>query len=253
MLRKMKIDQLDINICEDRVELGRLAAETAHGWIMDICARQNELNMLFAAAPSQDEFLAALVAYQDIPWERINAFHMDEYMGLAADAPQRFSNYLKQRIFSLAPFKSVNYIDGNSPDPNLECERYSQLLRQHPLDIVCGGIGENGHIAFNDPHVADFADSQLIRLIELDDKSRAQQVNDGCFDHVALVPTHALTVTIPAIMAAAALVCMAPDSRKAPAVKRALFDPISEQIPASILRTHPQAVLFLDRDSAQLI
>ena len=253
MKKEIKVDKLNVLISDNRKELGDISAQAVHGWILESLRSKDEINILFAAAPSQDDFLSALIEYDDISWERINAFHMDEYIELPPEAPQGFGNYLRQRIFDVAEFKSVNLINGNADDLEMECRRYSSLLQQHPIDIVCAGIGENGHIAFNDPPLAKFDDNQSVRIIKLDERSRIQQVNDGCFSSIEKVPTYALTVTIPLIMSAGALACMVPGERKAPAVKRALFDPISEQIPASILRTHPKAILFLDTDSAKLI
>ena len=209
MKERFVTDALSVYICEDRTELGRLSAKAVYDRINEIYKTKEEINMLFAAAPSQNEFLEALTAHEDIPWQRINAFHMDEYIGLDRNAPQRFGNFLKKRIFGSVPFKSVNYIEGNSKELEQECQRYSELLKKYPLDIACTGIGENGHLAFNDPHVANFHDNKVVRIVALDERSRNQQVNDGCFSHITLVPEKALTLSIPAIMAANYIVCMA--------------------------------------------
>jgi glucosamine-6-phosphate deaminase len=253
MKKKFKVDKLNIFLCDNRAELGNISATTVHNWIIEFLSSKPELNMVFAAAPSQDDFLKALTVYADIPWERINAFHMDEYVGLPYDSPQRFGNYLKQRLFDLVPFKNINYLDGNQKDLEQECNRYSIILQQHPIDIVCAGIGENGHIAFNDPFLANFNDKQSVRIIKLDEKSQMQQVNDGCFANIEQVPKQALTLTIPILVSTRALACMVPGERKAAAVKSTLYGPVSEKIPASILRTHPQSILFLDADSAKLL
>ena len=147
----------------------------------------------------------------------------------------------------------MNYIEGNSKEPEQECQRYSELLKKYPLDIACTGIGENGHLAFNDPHVADFHDKKLVKIIALDERSRRQQVNDGCFSHINLVPKNALTLTIPAIVAANYIVCMVPGPTKAEAVRNMLYGEISERCPASVLRLHKAANLYIDQDSAKLL
>lgn len=253
MENKFTKDALSVNICDDRTELGRLSAKAVYDRIIEIFKTKEEMNLLFAAAPSQNEFLEVLTAYEDIPWQLINAFHMDEYIGLDYNAPQRFGNFLKIRIFGSVPFKSVNYIEGNSKEPEQECQRYSELLKKYPLDIACTGIGENGHLAFNDPHVADFHDKKLVKIIALDERSRRQQVNDGCFSHINLVPKNALTLTIPAIVAANYIVCMVPGPTKAEAVRNMLYGEICERCPASVLRLHKAANLYIDQDSAKLL
>jgi glucosamine-6-phosphate deaminase len=253
MKRRFTADALSVYICDDRTELGRLSAEAVHDKITRLSETKEEINMLFAAAPSQNEFLEALRAYEDIPWQRINAFHMDEYIGLDHDAPQRFGTFLKERIFGLVPFGSVNYIEGDSKELEQECQRYSDLLKRYPLDIACAGIGENGHLAFNDPPVANFHDRRLVKVVALDERCRRQQVNDGCFSEISLVPRSALTLTIPAIMAADYIVCMVPGLTKAEAVRDTLCGEISEQCPASVLRLHGAASLYIDQDSAKLL
>jgi len=246
-------DALSVYICNDRTELGRLSARAVYDKVNELFEMKKEINLLFAAAPSQNEFLEALKAYKDIPWQYINAFHMDEYIGLDCNAPQRLGNFLKERIFGSVPFKSVNYIEGNSKELEQECQRYGELLKKYPLDIACTGIGENGHLAFNDPHVANFHDNQLVKIVALDESSRRQQVNDGCFSHITLVPKNALTLTVPAIVAANYIVCMAPGLTKAKAVRNMLYEEISERCPASVLRLHGSANLYIDQDSAKLL
>jgi len=246
-------DALLVNICEDRIELGRLSAKAVCEKINDLFETKKEINILFAAAPSQNEFLEALIACKDIAWQRINAFHMDEYIGLDYNAPQRFGNFLKERIFGSLPFKSVNYIEGNNIELEQECQRYSILLKKYPIDIACIGIGENGHLAFNDPKVADFHDDKIVKIVALEERSREQQVNDGCFSNISQVPRKALTLTIPAIMAAKFIVCMAPGLTKAEAVRNMLVGGISETCPASVLRLHEAANLYIDQNSSKLL
>ncbi len=236
-----------------RAVMGAEAAKEAAAVIRGLLDKKAEINMIFAAAPSQNEFLAALANDKSIDFTRINAYHMDEYVGLPDDAPQRFGNFLKDHIFGLAPFKSVNYIRGNAEDVDGECERYSQLLRDNHIDVVCMGIGENGHIAFNDPHVADLNDPKLVKKVSLDDVCRMQQVHDGCFASLDEVPKYALTLTVPALVNADYHFCIVPAASKANAVKAAVYGPIGEKCPATSLRLCEHAVLYIDQDSGALL
>ena len=242
-------DALRVEIYDTRAEMGAAAGSLAAQRIREALAEKEEVNVIFAAAPSQNEMLSTLVAAQDINWGRVNAFHMDEYVGLNREAPQCFGNFLKDHIFGKLPFKSVNYIDCEATDKEAECARYTALLRQFPVDIVLLGIGENGHVAFNDPPVADFQDPALVKIVELDPVCRQQQVNDGCFAQLDLVPKFALTLTVPALMAAEHLVCTVPAATKAWAVEQTVNSDIGEHCPATAMRHHKSAVLFCDRDS----
>ena len=246
-------DKLKVNVFPSRLEMGKAAAADISATIRRLLEEKDEINMIFAAAPSQNEVLAALVADKTIPWQRINADHMDEYIGLDSSAPQCFGNFLDRHIFSLVTFKSVNYIKSDATDPDAECARYSSLLSAAPTDIVVMGIGENGHIAFNDPPVANFSDTTLVKPVKLDEICRQQQVNDGCFPKLDAVPRYAITLTVPALVAAPHLFCIVPAATKAWAVKETLSGSIDEHCPASILRTRPGAQLYLDPDSAALI
>lgn len=248
-----KKDELLVKIIPDRNEMGRVAADEVTAKIIELQAAQDEINMIFAAAPSQNEFIADLISRSEIDWTRVNAFHMDEYIGLDSDAPQGFGNFLKDRIFGKVPFKTVNYLNGQADDLEKECERYANLLRKNPVDIVCMGIGENGHIAFNDPGLADFNDEKLVKIIELELASRQQQVNDKCFDLLSDVPKQALTLTIPALLQGKFMYCMVPASNKAQAVFNTLNDDISEDCPATILRTKENVTLYLDGASSALL
>ncbi|MCI8441198.1 MAG: glucosamine-6-phosphate deaminase [Provencibacterium sp.] len=245
--------RLHVRKFETRRQLGTAAAEDVSAAIRQLLEEKEEINMIFAAAPSQSEFLEALRTDTRIDFSRIRAFHMDEYIGLPADAPQGFGNFLRERLFARVPFRAVEYLDCTATDAQAECERYAALLQQYPVDIVCLGIGENGHIAFNDPHVADFADKQLVKRVQLDETCRNQQVHDGCFASLSQVPTHAMTLTIPALAAARLHFCMVPAATKAQAVHDTLYGPLSESCPASILRTCPQAVIYLDAESGGLL
>jgi len=251
-MKVLKKDLLNIKIYDSRDELGKAAADEAATYINDLLKKQEDINILFAAAPSQNEFLNALTLH-DIAWNRINAFHMDEYTGLTKEAPQRFGNYLDKHFFDKVPLKSIHYLFDESSTPEEVCKHYSELLAQYPLDIIFMGIGENGHIAFNDPHVADFNDPLQVKIATLDQVCREQQVHDGCFSSIEKVPHEAITLTIPAMMKAQRLFCIVPAASKANAIDSTVNGAITPACPASILRTHKDATLYCDRDSAKYI
>ena len=253
MTHSFQKDHLEVLIFPDRRSMGSSAAADVATTMRTILSQKQELNIIFAAAPSQNEFLEALCAEKDIDWERVNAFHMDEYVGISADAPQGFGNFLKERIFDKLPFRTVNYMSNNLLKPEEECERYTALLLQHPVDIVCLGIGENGHVAFNDPHVAFFDDPVWVKIVDLDETCRIQQVNDGCFASLDQVPTHAITLTVPTLMSGRYLFSIVPTQRKAWAIYHTINDPVSENIPATCLRTHENSKLYIDVDSASML
>ena len=247
-----KVDKLTVKILDSRTEMGKTAAADICKTLKTLLDGKAEVNMIFAAAPSQNEVLASLCECLDVDWTRVNAFHMDEYIGISRTKPQSFGNFLEKAIFGNLPFKSINYIDGTA-DVESECRRYTELLAAHPCDIVIMGIGENGHIAFNDPPVADFEDKATIKPVELDDICRNQQVHDGCFPTLTDVPTHALTLTCPTLARAAYQFCIVPAPTKAKAVRSMLTSPISTACPATILRTCEHATLYLEPDSAALL
>ncbi len=248
-MREITKDKLKVKIFESRPELGAAAAEELAQKIRELLKTKEYVNIIFASAPSQNEFLAELLK-KDIEWDRINGFHMDEYVGLDKDAPQGFGNFLKDRLFSHVNIRQANYLNGNAPDVNEECKRYSDLLIKYPTDIVCLGIGENTHLAFNDPHVADFNDPEIVKVVDLDADCRTQQVNDGCFNSLEEVPTHALTITMPALFKSTYAYAVVPGEFKANAIYHTLNSEISELYPSTILRRHDHAVLFIDENSA---
>ena len=252
-MRELKVDGLKVKIADSRAEMGRIAAADIRNKMLELLSEREYINVIFAAAPSQNETLASLLEYDDIDWSKVNAFHMDEYVGLPKEAPQRFGNYLSEHIFSHKNFRSINFIDPSNT-AEAECARYTELLTKYPVDIVILGIGENGHIAFNDPPVADFNDKLMIKVVLLDEICRNQQVNDGCFKSIDDVPTHALTLTVPTLFSASSLFCSVPAKTKAWAVKETLTsDKIDEHCPATIMRKHNDATLYCDPDSAALI
>lgn len=252
-MKSYKVDKLTVKIFETRKEMGEVSAKEISAKIKELLSVKPEINMIFAAAPSQNDVLKSLVEDKSIEWNRVNAYHMDEYIGLDKNAPQGFGNFLKDHIFGLVPFKSVNYIDITTTDPDKEADRYGELLKANPTDIVIMGIGENGHIAFNDPPVADFNDARWVKPVKLDEICRQQQVNDGCFKTINDVPTHAMTLTVPTLVKAPYLFCIVPAPTKANAVYETLNGTIDEHCPASVLRLQDNAVLYLDGDSSKLL
>ena len=252
-MKSFKKDSLEIRIFENRTLMGEAAAKDIKERICALLSEKSEINMIFAAAPSQNDVLKALVEDTSIEWNRVNAYHMDEYIGLDKNAPQGFGSFLKAHIFGLVPFKSVNYIDITTTNPDAEAERYGKLLQDNPTDIVVMGIGENGHIAFNDPPVADFNDPKAVKPVKLDEICRQQQVNDGCFARIEDVPTHAMTLTVPTLVSAPYLFCIVPAPTKAKAVYETLNGTIDEHCPASILRLQKNAILYLDDQSSSLL
>lgn len=244
-----KVENLQVKIFNTREEMGEDAAAHAAQYLRELAKTKDEINILFAAAPSQNDFLAALIQ-EDVPWEKINAMQLDDYIGISSEAPQRFANYLNRHIFNHVPMKQLLLINCENPNVDDEIARYNGILKTHPVDVSFIGIGENGHIAFNDPSVADFNDKERIKLVELEETSRVQQVNDGCFDNLENVPKLAITVTIPAILAAGKVFCIVPASTKATAVYDTLNAPISTACPATILRKHSNATLYIDKDAA---
>lgn len=224
--------------------LGRAAAADIAAALARRLERGPEVRMIFASAPSQETTLHALAALPGIDWRRVTAFHMDEYRGLAAGAPQRFGTWLRRALFDRVPIGAVHLIDPDAP-----AEDYARLLAAAPIDITCLGIGVNGHLAFNDPP-ADLHDPALVKVVDLDETSRRQQVDDGCFATLDEVPRRAVTLTVPALLSADEVFCMVPGARKRDAVTAALHGPIDGRLPASALRTHPRCVVYVDEESA---
>ena len=251
LIKTIKTGKLDTFVYETREEMGKAAGKEAAKAINSVIAEKGSANVIFAAAPSQNETLAALLL-EEVDFTKINAFHMDEYAGLSLEDEQSFARYLNDHIFGKARFASVNFIPAKG-DPDEACAKYTKLLEEFKPDVVCMGIGENGHIAFNDPPVADFNDKKLIKKVELDDVCRMQQVHDGCFPTFDDVPRYALTLTVPALLSAKYLICTVPASTKANAVKAMLEGEYGEVCPATALRKHDGAKMFLDKDSAQKV
>ncbi|MBL7735279.1 MAG: 6-phosphogluconolactonase [Chitinophagaceae bacterium] len=251
-MRELKKGNLAVWIFETRAAMGAAAAAIAAYKIAELLEQKEFINIVFAAAPSQNEFLASLLE-KEVDWKRVNAFHMDEYVGLNSEAPQLFGNFLKERFFGKVELGNTFYLNGSALDLDQECKRYTELLEKYPTDIVFLGIGENTHVAFNDPHVADFNDPLTVKIVDLDEKNRRQQVDPddpSCFNHIEEVPTHAITLTVPALFKADHAYAIAPGERKADAIYHTLNEEIQENYPSTIFRKHSNAVLFIDEKSA---
>jgi glucosamine-6-phosphate deaminase len=240
---------MNIRIDKDRAALGTTAGKAIASALREKIATSGRVTVAFAAAPSQNETLETLIAEPGIGWDKVNAYHLDEYAGATPSSPHSFRRYLREHIFHRVTPAAFHPIAGEAADPAAECARYSSLLPPNGFDIALLGIGENGHLAFNDPP-CDFADPAAIRVVALDEACRIQQVHDGAFQTLADVPTQAFTLTVPTLMKAAKVFVMVPGPAKAHAVAAALEGPLTNLCPASILRTHPDAAIFLDEASA---
>ncbi len=247
------VDELEVRVFDDVETLARAAAEDGAQALRDALSERGEANVLLATGNSQLAFLAELVKCSDVDWSKITAFHMDEYVDLSPTHPASFQRYMRERVATRVPFKAFHYLAGDAGDAQAEADRYGALLRAHPLDLCCCGIGENGHLAFNDPPVADFNDPVAVKIVALETESRRQQVAEGHFATIDDVPTHAITVTIPALVSAKRVLAIVPETRKAVPVRDALQGPISTMCPASYLREQSHATLYLDAESASLL
>jgi glucosamine-6-phosphate deaminase len=248
-----KLNSMNVQVFASKKDLGQAAAEQAAGIIRAAVERRGEARIIVATGNSQLEFIEALVRIPDVPWNSVHVFHMDEYFGMSEDHPASFRRWIRQRVVDRVRPKSVHYLDGTAPDAEAECLRYARLIMEGPIDVAFVGIGENGHIAFNDPPVADFFDPNVVKVVTLDEACRRQQVGEGHFPSLEEAPRVALTLTCPALMRAEHLVCCVPDARKAKAVQAALEGPVTTGCPGSLLRTHPSAHLYLDQESASLL
>lgn len=247
-MRINRYKHLNVNVFPTRLEMGRAAGWDVEERVVALLKIKDEIRMVFAAAPSQGEMLDYLAGSEVIDWNRVTAFHMDEYLGLNGGADQLFSRWLSGRLFNRVRMKKVHLING-AADSGEEAQRYSSLLTEAPIDIICLGIGENGHIAFNDPPVADFADTSIVKKVILDRACRIQQVNEGCFATLDEVPEKALTLTIPVIFKASHLFCVVPGTSKREAVFNTLNGPVTTSCPASVLQKHPDCRFYFDWDS----
>lgn len=241
---------LRVRVFESREVLGREAASAGAEFIRSAIRRQGKARLLFSAANSQLEMIAGLAKEPDIDWNAVEVFHVDEYLGLPISHPESFAGWTERNLVGVVKPGKAHYINGAAKDSEVECERYARLLSEDKIDVSFLGIGENGHIGFNDPHAADFADPKMVKLIALDERCREQQVREGHWPKLSDVPEVGFAVTCPALVNADHIVCCVPGTPKAQAVRDALEGPIAASCPASCLRTHPEATLYLDVQSA---
>jgi glucosamine-6-phosphate deaminase len=251
--REFRADQLSVYVYESRPKMGQAAASVTAAEIRRAIQERGKAVVILASAPSQNEFLANLAEAPDIDWSRVTAFHLDEYLGMDDQAPQSFRRFLIDRLVNKVPLGEFHGLRGDAPDGAAEAKRYAELLEQNPPDFAVLGIGENGHLAFIDPPFCDFNDPEPVKVVQLDEICRNQQVNDGAFATLDEVPRDALSLTIPTIMARPKLFAIAPGPAKRQAIKNAVEGPISTSCPASILRTHPNAHLFIDEVAAEYL
>ncbi|BAZ09295.1 glucosamine-6-P isomerase [Calothrix sp. NIES-4071] len=252
-LRNLRVSELQVNVYNSEAEIARAAAEIVYEYLYNVLQERESVSVLLATGNSQLKFLDELISLGGIDWSRVTCFHLDEYLGISADHPASFRRYLKEKVEQKVNPQVFHYIEGDAQQPLIECARYSGLLQSHKIDLCLLGIGENGHLAFNDPFVADFDDRYTVKLVKLDEVNRQQQVNTGYFSNIEQVPQYAFTVTLPTICAARKIICLAPSQRKAKIIAKMLQGEVTTTCPASILLHQPQATLFLDVDSASLI
>jgi glucosamine-6-phosphate deaminase len=251
--RTFQVDRLEVRVYGSQPDLALDAAHMVKNHLNESIAARGEAFAIMATGNSQIRFLDELIRLGGVDWSKITLFHMDEYLGMDASHKASFRHYMRERVESRVKPKAFHYIQGEADQPLDECSRYADVLQAQPIDLCCMGVGENGHIAFNDPHVADFHDPWAVKLVKLDLKCRQQQVNEGHFPNVDDMPQFAYTLTIPTLCAVRKIVCIAPEKRKAVPVRDALKGPMNESCPASYLRTQAQAVMLLDEDSAALL
>jgi glucosamine-6-phosphate deaminase len=252
-MKRFEADALAVQVFPTLDELALAAAHEAHACLTQAIREHGQAAAILASAASQVRFLEVLASLPNLDWSRVTLFHMDEYLGLPADHPASFRRFLREHVAAKIRPRALHLIAGDAPQPLQEIARYTALLEAAPVNLCCLGIGENGHLAFNDPPVADFQDPHTLKLVQLDEACRRQQVGEGCFPSLDAVPRYAYTLTLPALCRAERLICVVPERRKARAVRDALRGPIHEACPASILRRQPHATLFLDADSASLL
>jgi glucosamine-6-phosphate deaminase len=257
-LRTTEYGSLRTSVYASNGAMGEAAADDAQNIIVSAIKARGHANIILATGNSQLTFLHALRGRPGIDWQKVNVFHMDEYVGIDPQHPASFPLFLRQHILDIVKPGAFYPVPGQAADPSTgsgrgveaACREYEALLKAHPADLCAMGIGENGHIAFNDPPYADFDDPVWVKVVKLDERSRRQQVGEGHFPSMAAVPTHAITLTIPALLSAKRILCIVPEARKAEAVEKSLLGPLTEDCPASILRQTGHAQLFLDQESA---
>ncbi|MEO0455905.1 MAG: glucosamine-6-phosphate deaminase [Cyanobacteria bacterium P01_A01_bin.114] len=252
LLQVFDAEALTVEVYDTAAALAQAAAARVIEQLSQTLTAQAQATVLLATGNSQLGLLSHLRQQpQAIDWSKVTGFHLDEYLGLGASEPASFQYYLDQKIAQYLPFQAFHYLQGEALEPVAECERYEKLLRSQPLDLALLGIGQNGHLAFNDPAVAHFQEPRWVKLVKLDGQNRQQQVDGGAFATLSGVPQYAYTLTLSAISSVRSLLCLAFGESKARIVRQLLQGPITPECPASILRKHPQATLFLDAAAAR--
>jgi glucosamine-6-phosphate deaminase len=252
-MQNLRVEALQVEVHASHEVMAEAAAKVAAGWLTEVVAHRGQARVIFASAASQVQFLDRLIAQPGVDWSRVICFHMDEYLGIEAGHPASFRRFLQERLVDRVRPKAFHTLVGEADEPLRECERYGELIRQAPIDLCVLGIGENGHVAFNDPPVADFDDPWVVKLVQLDEACRRQQVGEGAFPALEAVPRFAYTLTVPTLCGARRMICVVPEQRKAAAVRGALLGPIATACPASVLRRQAHATLYLDAESASLL
>ncbi|MFA7168096.1 MAG: 6-phosphogluconolactonase [Sphaerochaetaceae bacterium] len=242
---------MKITISPSRKEMGIAAGKCGERLLVDLLSEKETVRIIMGSAPSQDDVLGYLRECHTIDWSRVEVFHMDEYIGISPDSPASFSNYLERTMFRRINVKEFHKIIADKKSPQTVCDEYAKLLLAKPVDLVFLGIGENGHIAFNDPQMADLKDPCAMKIVTLDDICRMQQVHDGCFGTLDDVPKTALSLTVPMLMSGKHLVCTVPTGKKNKACLRLVMGSISAECPATAMRLHPDCNVFMDQDSGR--
>jgi glucosamine-6-phosphate deaminase len=252
-IRTFQVDALQVEVYRCEADIVASLVQSTQSYLNGVIERQGSAAAILASGASQIKLLEHLTAVSEIDWGRLTLFHLDEYLGIGGMHPASFQLFMREMVGRKVTPRQFNYLAGDTLEPIAECDRYQQLLAAQPIDLCLLGIGETGHIAFNDPEVADFSDRYPVKLVKLADKSRQQQVNTGFFDRIEAVPQYALTLTLPTICRAQRISCLAMGARKASIVNRMLTGEISPACPASILRKYPTAILYLDEAAASAI
>lgn len=251
-IRSFQVDQMPVHVFASNEAMGQRAADDLAETLKQVVAGQGRASVILATGNSQLNLMKALRVKTDVPWDKIVLFHMDEYLGMSDRHPASFARYIREKLVDYVHPRTFYPLRGDAPNVQAELERYRALLDAHPADVCVLGIGENGHLAFNDPP-ADFKTTAVIHIVDLDHKCRMQQVGEGHFPTLDDVPTQALSLTVPALLAANKMLCLVPEARKAEAIKAALEGPVTPDCPASILRTQRHVTMYLDVDSAAML
>ena len=250
IIRSLQVGKLNVEAYESTEAMGKAAAESAAESLHALAAQGDTVGVIFATGASQMSTLEALTSIPGLPWDKVVGFHMDEYLGIPDDHRASFRRYLRERLTSKVRMHQFYGVDGTSGNPEETCRKYAELLRKYNPQLCLLGIGENGHLAFNDPAEADFEDPLDIKIVSLDTECRQQQVNEGWFDSLAEVPKQAITLTIPTLLRVPRLIATVPGEKKAHIVHRTLTEEISTRCPATIMRNHPNTTVYLDPASS---